>query len=88
MLNQGVPGEITQTFTFNFKQQVSTNSQVSNIRIAVFLTGITSASELVSNGYPTNHTYFLLSAKILSASNYEIDVTVNSNYGDISISQV
>ena len=88
MLNQGVPGPLTQTFPFNFKQQIASNSQMGNIRVAVFLTGIVSSSELVSNGYPTNHTYFNLAANILSTTNYEIDVTVNSQYGDISISQV
>jgi hypothetical protein len=88
MLNQGIPGPLTQTFPFNFKQQIASNSQVGNIKVAVFLTGITSSSELVSNGYPTNHTYFTLAAKVLSTTNYEIYVTVNSLYGDISISQV
>lgn len=88
MLNQGVPGQLTQTFTFNFKQQISANSQMNNIRVAVFLTGITSSSELVSNGYPTNHTQFNLAARITSSTNYDIDVTVNSQYGDITISQV
>jgi hypothetical protein len=88
MLNQGVSGQLTQTFPFNFKQQIASNSQMANIKVAVFLTGVTSSSELVSNGYPTNHTDFALSARVLSTANYEIDVTVNSQYGDISISQV
>jgi hypothetical protein len=88
MLNQGVPGQLTQTFPFNFKQQISGNSQLANIKVAVFLTGITSSSELVSNGYPTNHTYFNLAARVSSTTNYQIDVTVNSQYGDITISQV
>lgn len=43
MLNQGTPDQVTQTFPFNFKSQVA-NSQVSNIRVSVYLTGITSSS--------------------------------------------
>lgn len=87
MLNQGSPDTVTQTFPFNFKSQVA-NSQVANIRVSVYLTGISSSSELVSNGYPTNHTNFFLAARVLNSANYEIDVTVSSQYGDISISQV
>lgn len=79
---------MTQSFVFNFKQQISVNSLASDIRLSVYLTGIVSTSELVSNGYPTNHTYFSISGKVLSSTNYQIDVTVQSTYGDITISQV
>lgn len=88
MLNQGTPNLVTQSFVFNFKEQISQSSLTSNIRVAVFLTGISSSSELVSNGYPTNHTYFFLNSKIVSSANYQIDVSVNSLYGDISLKQV
>lgn len=54
----------------------------------MFLTGISSSAELVSNGYPTNHTYFFMRASILSTSNYQIDVSVNSLYGDIAINLI
>lgn len=87
MLNQGAP-EMTQSFQFNFKSQIASNTQSSNIRLSVYLTGITSSSELVSNGYPTNHTSFFMTSKVLSPTNYQIDVSVKSLYGDITISQV
>lgn len=44
LLNPAAPGLSTQTFQFNFKEQISGNSQVSNIRVSVYLTGIVTSS--------------------------------------------
>ena len=56
--------------------------------MSVYLTGISASSELVTNGYPTNHNYFAMTASILSTSEYRISVSVQSDFGDITITQV
>jgi hypothetical protein len=43
---------------------------------------------LVSNGFPTNHTYFFITPTINSATTYSIEVAVNSDSGEITISSV
>lgn len=88
MLNIGTPGLVTQSFVFNFKEQISSSSFRQNIRVSVFLTGISASAELVSNGYPTNHTFFFMRTSILSTSNYQIDFSVNSLYGDIAVNLI
>ena len=47
-----------QSFQFNYKSYVSSNSVIGNIRLSVYLTGISMTSELTSYGYAVNRTYF------------------------------
>lgn len=79
---------MVQSFTFNFKEQIAANSNQNNIKISVYMTGLVSTSELVINGYPTNHTYFNMRAEVLSSTNYKITIEAQSTYGDITISKV
>lgn len=61
---------------------------LANIRLSVYLTGISTNSELTSNGYAVNRTYFKMEARKLELPFYSIVVEVQSMFGDITISQV
>jgi hypothetical protein len=77
-----------QTFQLNYKQSFITGSNLSDIRVSVFLTGISMTSEMTNNGYSVNRTYFQMSAAKGQLPFYSITVQVQSQYGDITISQV
>jgi len=47
-----------QSFQFNYRQDIIITSKLSDIRISVFMTGISMTSELTNNGYSINSTYF------------------------------
>lgn len=55
---------------------MSTNSLVANIRVSVYLTGISTNSEMTNNGYSVNRTYFKMFATKLEMPFYNITVQV------------
>ena len=46
-----------QNFDFNFKEEISKlASNYSDISVSVYLTGVSTTSEMTNNGFPTNRT--------------------------------
>jgi len=52
----------SQSRRFNYKEQILTTSLIDNVRLQVFMTGISMTSELTNNGYSVNRTYFKMTA--------------------------
>lgn len=78
----------SQSRRFNYKEQILTTSVVDNIRLQVFMTGISMTSELTNNGYSVNRTYFKMTAQKQALPFYNITVEVQSMFGDITIAQI
>lgn len=46
-----------QNFDFNFKEEISKLAgSYSDILVSVYLTGVSTTSEMTNNGFPTNRT--------------------------------
>ncbi len=54
----------------------------------MYLNGIKTSSELTSNGYGANYTFFSLETNIISTKFYELIVSVTSKFGDVLIEQI
>ena len=90
--------ERQQNFTFNFKSNENSNgdkipifpsnTNINNIRISVYLTGISSQSETILNGYSINYHFMSLNVRVINATHYEVQVGIKSELGDVQIDEV
>jgi hypothetical protein len=90
-LQLGIPTTITnrsQEIVFNFKNLGASpifppDSNINNIQVSVYLTGIELQSETIQNGYSKNYAYFSLAVSKVTTNFYTILVSVHSNFGDV-----
>ena len=57
----------------------------SDIKVSVYLTGISALSETVENGYEKNYAYFSLTVPAYNTRVYTVRVKVKSFYADVLI---
>lgn len=78
-----------QSFEFNFKEDISAYAKTyTEISVSVYLTGLSTTSEMTTNGYPTNRTSVNLRIVASSAKFYNIEVSINQDYTDVLIDWV
>jgi len=78
-----------QSFDFNFKEEISANAKTSSdLSVSVYLTGLSTTSEMTTNGFATNRTSVNLRIILSSINFYSIEVSINSDYTEVLIDWV